>query len=239
MTPFLRLAGHMCDARLWHGRDWGGPPLDADLGRDDSIAGMARTALAAAPERFVAVGFSMGGIVALEIARVAPERLAGLVLLDTNPGADTPARRDLRARQQAAVRAGRLEEVVRDELKPNYLAAANRARADLLALTMAMAMDLGPDVFLRQSEALKTRTDNWAALRAFPAPVLVVCGAEDALCPPALHEEIAAAAPCAELHVVEGAGHLLPLEQPRALSARIAGWAARHRSGETHCPTAS
>lgn len=226
--PRLMLPGHMCDARLWSLAAMDGDCVDGDLTRDDSIAAMAQRVLAAAPTRFVAIGFSMGGIVALEIARVAPDRLAGVVLSDTNAGADLPERSAARLAQQAEVRGGGLRRVVGEELKPAYLAPENCARQDILDLVMAMAVDLGADVFARQSEALRLRPDATAVLPGIACPVLVLCGADDPLCPPAWHREMAATIPHARLAVVAGAGHLLPLEQPDAFAALIDTWRDQH-----------
>jgi pimeloyl-ACP methyl ester carboxylesterase len=221
----------MCDEDLWQGLDFAGHLVHADLTRNDSIVGMAERALEAAPPRFVAVGLSMGGIVAFQIARLAPERFQGLVLLDTSPNADTPEKREMRTRQQESVRAGKLAQVVADELKPNYLAEANRLRVDLLDRAYAMSLRLGPDVFVRQAEALKARPDAWPVLPTLRMPVLIACGAEDRLCPPELHARMAAACRQADCSVVENAGHLTPMEQPQQLSSLIADWAAKHRIG--------
>lgn len=224
-TPIL-LPGNMCDARLWVQavRDTLPGAIDADTTRDDTIMAMARRALALTDGPVLPVGFSMGAIVALEMARQAPERIAGLVLLDANASADLPERAVVRPRQQADVRAGRLEEVVVGELKPNYLARAKRRDRALLDLLRAMALDLGPEVFVAQSEALRTRADLRDVLPQLDVPVLVACGAEDALCPPAWHEAMAAGARHTTLHVVPDAGHMLPLEQPQRLAGIIAEW---------------
>jgi pimeloyl-ACP methyl ester carboxylesterase len=221
----------MCDEDLWDGLKLPGDLVHADLTRDDSIVGMAERALEEAPPKFVAVGLSMGGIVAFQIARLAPERLEGLVLLDTNPSADTPEKQTMRSRQQNSVLAGKLAQVVAEELKPNYLASANRLRIDLLDRAHAMSLRLGPDVFIRQAEALKTRPDAWPVLPTLQMPVLVACGAEDRLCPPELHARMAAACQQADFSIIENAGHLTPMEQPQMLSSLIAEWTAKHRIG--------
>jgi pimeloyl-ACP methyl ester carboxylesterase len=221
----------MCDEDLWSGLKLPGDVVHADLTRDDAILRMAEGALQAAPSKFVAVGLSMGGIVAFQIARLAPDRLEGLVLLDTNPSADTPEKQTMRTRQQQSVQAGKLAQVVAEELKPNYLARANRLRVDLLDRAHAMSLRLGPDVFVRQAEALKTRPDAWPVLPTLQMPVLIACGAEDRLCPPELHARMAAACPQSDFATVENAGHLTPMEQPQQLSSLIAEWAAKNRMG--------
>ncbi|MBY0422285.1 MAG: alpha/beta hydrolase, partial [Parvularculaceae bacterium] len=224
----LRLPGNMCDARLWSALKTpeGWRVLDLPLTEDDRLTAMAERALRAAPGPLIPVGFSMGGLVALDMARLAPGRVKGLVLIDTTADADLKERSDLRLDQQTRVAQGALRTVVRDELKPNYLALSRRSDVALKDLLVAMAEALGPEVFVRQSEALRTRPDNRATLAAFEGPVLIVCGAEDSLITPDRHRAMAAACrrPTLTLHVVENAGHMLPLEQPDRLSAAIADW---------------
>lgn len=221
-TPLLMLPGHMCDERMWRDLDLGGPTVvHADLARDDRIDAMAARALATAPPRFVAVGFSMGGIAAIEIARAAPKRIAGLVLIDTTANPDRPESAAARLRQQARVRAGELRAVVSEELCPKYLSdgTAGSERKAILDRVLDMALTLGGDVFLAQSEALRLRADARDALASIGSRTLVMCGAEDVLCTPGDHAGLAAALPDARLAVVPDAGHLLPLERPRAVSA--------------------
>lgn len=220
----------MCDGRLWTAGVRAALPgaVDADLTRDDSIEGMARRALGAAEGPLLPVGFSMGGIVALMMADLAPDRVAGLVLLDTNASADLPERAAARPRQQADVRAGLLERVVVEELKPNYLAQSNRDDRTLLDLLRDMAMALGPEVFVRQSEALRTRPDLRDVLPGLDVPVLLAVGEEDRLCPPEWHADLARSARNSTLHVVEGAGHTLPLEQPGRLAGHLKTWLKEH-----------
>ena len=222
----LLLPGNMCDARLWGGL-CGVDGVHADFSRDDSIEKMAQRLLFEHQGPLIPVGFSMGGIVALEMARQAPERIVGLILSDTNAGADLPERTALRPVQQYRVRNGDLATIVADELKPAYLAAQNRDDEEMKALLFDMAMDLGDEVFIRQSEALRTRADLGPVLDHFAGPVLFLCGAEDALCPPEWHHAMAARCNDAEIHIVAGAGHLLPLEQPKQFSAIVSDWLTR------------
>jgi pimeloyl-ACP methyl ester carboxylesterase len=231
LLPLLFLPGNMCDERLWEGvapafSGTGRALHFADLTGQSSIEEMAGAVLAGAPEgRFVAVGFSMGAIAALALARRAPERLAGLVLIALNASADLPERSAVRPGQQRRVAEGGLAQVVAEELKPNYLAAANRRDPALLRLTMQMALDLGPEVFVRQSEALRTRPDLRPVLDGLAVPTLLLCGAEDALCPPQWHRDWAErVGASARVEVIEGAGHLLPLERPVETRQALLGW---------------
>jgi len=224
-TPVL-LPGNMCDARLWADDVRGVLPgaADADLSRDDSIAAMAARALADAPGWLLPVGFSMGAIVAVEMWCQAPERIAGLALLGYNATADLPERAAHRPVQQAEVRAGGLERVLVEELKPNYLAAARRGDGPLLDLLRDMGMALGADVFVAQSEALRLRADRTDVLPKIGVPVFYGCGAEDTVCPPAWHRRWEALTPDARFAQFAGAGHMLPLEAPAALAATLSDW---------------
>lgn len=224
MRPALvLLPGNMCDDRLWSRCAFpdGWPLGFAALTEDDGIEEMAARTLRSVGGSVIPLGFSMGGIVALEMARQAPDRIPAMVLADTNAGADLPERATMRLEQQRRVREGALAEIVANELKPSYLAAGNRGDSDLKELLLDMAMGLGTDVFARQSEALRTRRDNWPVLDAFDGAALFLCGAEDALCPPSLHEQMALRCADAALSVIDGAGHMLPLEQPQRFSRAV------------------
>lgn len=224
-TPVL-IAGNMCDSRLWTDAVRAALPgaVDANTMMDATIEDMAVRALNASDGPLLPVGFSMGGIIALAMARLAPERIAAMILLDTNPAADLPERAAMRPLQQAAVRGGDLERIVVEELKPNYLSASNRYDAALLALLRDMALSLGEDVFIAQSEALRIRPDQRGVLATLDVPVLIACGAEDRLCPPEWHREMALSAQRPTFHIVDDAGHMLPLEQPARLADMILDW---------------
>ena len=218
----------MCDARLWTRQATalsGGWRIHCgNLAGSDSIAGMAAQILDWAPERFALAGLSMGGIVAMAMWRQAPERIERLALLDTNFRADTDERRALRNAQMARVTAGELASVLRDELKPNYLARCHRGDPALLDEVLAMGLDLGERCFIRQSMALRDRIDSTDTLATIDCPTLVLCGDEDSLCPVALHEEMAALIPGASLQVVARCGHLSAMEQPEAVNRALQQW---------------
>ena len=225
--PIVMLPGHMCDARLFGPQRAALPGrlvLVGDLTADDNVAAMARRVLGIAPPRFALLGLSMGGIVAFEILRQARERVARLALLDTNPLPESEDRSTARLELMRLVAAGGLKDVVVERLKPAYLASESREDAVLLGLLVEMALDLGPCVFDRQARALLSRPDSRELLAHIRVPTLVLCGREDALCPVAVHEAMAAAIPGATLAVVERAGHLPTLERPAAVNAAIRHW---------------
>jgi pimeloyl-ACP methyl ester carboxylesterase len=224
----LLLPGMMCDARLWRhqirGLGEGYEICVGDIGYADSVGAIAREVLAAAPSRFSLAGLSMGGIVALEMWRLAPQRIKRLALLDTNFRADTPERRSLRDDQIERVAGGALESVLRDELKPNYLAHCHQGNSELLDEVLAMGLDLGKEIFVRQSQALRDRPDSTGTLPDIDCPTLVLCGSEDDLCPVTLHREMAAAIPGAWLRIIDDCGHLSTMEQPDKVTEALRDW---------------
>ncbi|MEM8580574.1 MAG: alpha/beta fold hydrolase [Pseudomonadota bacterium] len=227
MTPLVLVPGMMCDARLFlpqlvafsRERPVSVVPL---IGRD-SIEALARDALSNAPARFALAGLSMGGIVAMEIARLAPERIDRLALMDTNHLPEQPERQALREDEISEALAGGLTRVMREEMKPNYLAEGPR-KAAILRTCMDMAMDLGPEVFAHQSRALRDREDQSETLRGLACPTLILCGRHDLLCPVERHEAMQALVPSCVIDVIEDAGHMPTLEQPGATNAALARW---------------
>lgn len=227
MTPLVLIPGMMCDARMWGGIDnsLGVPVLHHVPTGADSMAELAALFLANAPQRFSLVGLSMGGILAMEILRQAPDRVERLALLDTNPRAETVEAQARRAPQIARALAGELESVMRDDMKPNYLAPGPRKPA-ILDLCMEMALALGPQVFARQSAALRDRPDQQPTLAAFSGPALVLMGAEDKLCPLDRHQLMHDLMPQSQLQIIPGAAHLPPLERPTETAAALRDWLA-------------
>ncbi len=221
----------MCDARLFAPQiaalSAGRTIQVATITDADSIPELARLVLADAPPRFALAGLSMGGIVAMEMLRQAPDRIERVALLDTNHRAETPDRQALRGPQVERVFDGALRQVLIEEMKPLYLAPENRDDETILTCALDMALDLGPEVFARQSEALRTRPDQSAVLEVADLPALVLCGEHDRLCPFERHREMADLLPRSHLVVVPGAGHLSTLENPAATTAALAGWLDR------------
>ena len=225
------LSGMMCDARMFAPQiaafdsdyDIFVPELNAP-----NMPEMSAQVLANAPSvQLNLCGLSMGGIVAMEILRQAPERIARLALLDTNHLADATENYNKRTQWNADVKAGKLREIIVDWMKPNYLAKANREQQDLLDLFVEMAMDLGDEVFINQNLALRDRKSNEDILPQFGGPSLVLCGQEDALCPPERHEQMAALLPNATLEMPPNAGHISTLEQPEAVNEALRNWLQR------------
>lgn len=227
MTPLVLLPGMMCDARLF-GPQIGAlsgryPIMTAPIGGADTMSALAAKVLRHAPAQFAMGGVSMGGIVAMEVLRQEPERVLGLALMDTNPLAEVEAVKARRGPQIDAVQHGDLHRVMAEDMKPNYLA-QNPDHAPILDLCMKMALDLGPDVFINQSRALRDRSDQCDTLSRYSRPALVLCGREDLLCPPKRHELMHQLMPQSQLVIIEDAGHLPSLEQPDQTTAALTRW---------------
>ena len=227
--PLVFLPGMMCDIRLFEHQliDLAADRVVtvATITQGTTIAEIAKSVLRDAPTKFALAGLSMGGIVAMEILRLAPERLTKLALMDTNPLAETPQVAAGREPQIIKAKTGQMFEVIRDEMKPNYLAPGPH-RMDVLNLVMDMALKLGPYVFVRQSRALQRRLDQQETLRRTKLNTLVLCGEFDSLCPPKRHELMSQLIPNARLEVIKGAGHLPTLEQPLATTNALKAWLA-------------
>lgn len=226
-TPLVLLPGLLCDAALWRGQiddlaDIAAPWV-ADMTRDDSVSRMAARVLEAAPPRFALAGLSMGGYVAQEIMRQAPERVARLALLDTSARPDSP--------EQTARRRGLIDLAEKGEFRgvtprllPVFLHPDRLNDKELTAAVMAMAERVGKDAFLRQQRAIISRPDSRPSLAAIACPTLVLCGRQDQLTPLDLHEEIAAGIRGAQLVVIEECGHLSTMERPWEASVALRQW---------------
>lgn len=224
----LLLPGLLCDARLWRDQAAALAPLArpvvADLTQDSRIEAMAARALAAVEGRFALAGLSMGGYVAFEIVRRAPERVTRLALFDTSARADTPEQTRRRRGLIALARQGQFRGVT-PRLLPQLIH-PSRLDGPLAAEVMAMAERVGRDAFLRQQEAIMHRPDSRPDLARIAVPTLVAVGAEDRLTPPELAAEMAALIPGARLRLFADAGHLPPMETPEAVTAAMAEWLA-------------
>ncbi len=226
-TPLILLPGLLCDRALWE------PQIAAlsgladmavgDLTHDDSMAGMARSVLEMAPERFALAGFSMGGYVALEIMRQAPERVTRLALLDTSARPDTPEQTASRRALMNMCDAGEFKGVT-PRLLPRWIHPSRLEDKALTETVMTMTGRVGRDAFLRQQTAIIGRPDSRPGLSRIQCPALVLCGREDEVTPVELHREMAADIPNARLVVVPECGHLSPLERPEQVNAALRRW---------------
>lgn len=226
-VPLVLLPGMLGDEDLWSGvvaRLDGRLQLEsARIDIDDSVPEMADTVLATAPRAFALAGHSLGAIVALEIARRAPGRVTRLALLNASARAASDVQREAWAAMRTRTEQGAFAAVAA-EFARACLTPARRAEPALVERCEAMAARIGPLGFLRQLAAQATRPDSGPSLAAIDVPVLIVTGAEDDVCPPALQEELVTGIPGASHVVLPGVGHLSPLEDPDAVAAALGGW---------------
>lgn len=197
----------------------------ADLTRSDTIAGMARDALAQAPERFSLAGHSMGGYVALEVMRQAPGRVERLALLQTNARPDSPESTENRRRLLAL--AERDYPAVIATLMQRLLAPQHLAEADMTGTIESMALAVGKEAFRRQQEAIIGRIDSRPHLGDIRCPTMVLAGRQDQIMPVEVLKELADGIPGARLTVIEDCGHMASIEQPARVLAAFVEWLDR------------
>ena len=217
--------GLSCDRHVWQAQIAGLADIaDVTVGdtlHDDSIPLMASRVLDAAPERFAIAGFSMGGYVAMEIWRRAPERVMRLALVDTNARADTEEQAALRRAAIATARSRGFEHVLRGSLR--QLVAPDCPEA-LFEDVVQMALRVGFGTYMDQQAAIIDRADSLETLGTVTVPTMVMVGEADALTPPRLAEEMVRALPGAVYEMIADAGHMAPMEQPEAVNAAFRRW---------------
>lgn len=226
-SDLVLLPGLICDERLWRDVvvDLVTRPVVADLTQDDSISAMAARALATAPARFALAGLSMGGYVAFEIMRQAPERVTHLALFDTSARADDEARRETRRKGIEMVGEGKFIGVSRGLL--GSLIAPQHMGTPVARDVQDMSERVGPDAYKRQQVAIMNRVDSRPLLGAIKVPTLVGVGEVDKMTPLELAEEMAGGIKGAELVRFPDSAHLPTMENPGAVIDAMRGWLAR------------
>ena len=227
MKSLVMIPGMMCDERIFSPQiDSLGDEIEltiADISRFSSVVDLASDVLKKAPRKFSLLGHSMGGIIAMEMYSQEPNRIEKLILMDTNPNSELEEVKSKREPQIKDVTEGRLLNVMRDEMKPNYLA-QSRNQSSVLNVCMDMALSLGPDVFINQSRALQTRADQQSNIQSINIPVLIICGSEDKLCTVERHEMMHNMISNSELRIINNAGHMPTLEQPSETTEILKEW---------------
>jgi len=221
--PLVLLPGFMLDETLWDEvvplLQWQAPVHRLPLGPGTTTDEIARSIARAAPERFVLVGFSLGGYIARKVTELFPERVVALVLIATSLECDTPerakAKQDaIRVLEPSTFRGLSMGSIARS-LHPD-----RRGDRELVTRIREMGLRLGYEAMVVQSGL---RRDGIAAA-ALRCPTLVIGADQDALRSAQEAKELAAAIPGARLEVINGSGHMLPLEQPEALVSTVRHW---------------
>ena len=231
--PLVLLPGTLCDERLF-------TPLITRLARSfdpqsfsaltvmtadhGTLRAMAEAVLSAAPPRFALLGFSLGGLIALEIAVRAPERLVGLALVNVNPAPVPPDSFAIRRQAVLEAQAMGLGRFVLEKLWTSYVAPLHQADTGLQKTLYEMAESLGIVAFRNQVEAALTRRDYRPLLPSITIPTLVVAAEHDGICPAALQREMAASLPQAQFALIPRAGHFVLLEEQDAAALSVAAW---------------
>lgn len=226
--PLVLIPGLNCTPALY-APQWpvlapGRQILVADTTADETIAAMVARLLAAAPERFALCGLSMGGYVAFEVMRRAPERVTRLALLDTTARPATPETNAPREQMIALAEKGAFDNVV--TVLWQKLVAPDRLADEALRLEVrAMAEAVGPAGFIRQQRAIMGRPDARTVLASISVPTLVVVGEEDAITPPGDAREIAGGIGATARYLeIPGCGHLSTMEAPGVVTAALLDW---------------
>ena len=231
VNTLILLPGMACDAALWRHQQpalasshTAGPVVVADVhGRADSLSEMAALLLAEHPGALLLAGCSMGGMLALEAAHQAPQRLRGLALLGSTARPDTPELIRLRTQAITEFEQGRVEPL----LRANAMFAFHPAhQARLMEDYIAMVLRAGAAGLIRQNRAVMARADLRPTLGALACPTLVVGGLDDLLTPPDNAREMAAAIPGVQLRLLPECGHMLTWEQPQAVTTLLQDWLA-------------
>lgn len=227
MDSIVFLPGLLCDARLWQAQtaalagayDCRIPALDGQ----DNIPDLAKHVLTGAPDRFNLAALSMGGYVAMEIMRQAPERVTRLMLCDTSARPDTPEQKTRRQTLLTLSRSGKFKGVT-PRLLPSLIHPDRLEDATVTEPILAMAARIGREGFQRQQSAIMGRVDSRLFLSNITCPTMIVVGANDQLTPLHIAQEMANLIPHAALEIIPHCGHLPPLEQPVALNQLLFSW---------------
>ena len=222
--PIVLITGQLLTDAVWK------PLLDAwadrtvivaDNQSDDTIEGFAQRLLDNAPPKFVLVGHALGGFIAFEVMRRAPDRVAKLALISTLASADGSAQTARRQGYIDLVESGQFDQVVEERI-PILFPEEKRDDARLLGIARQMASDTGAETVLAQQRAIMARIDSRPQLGEIAVPTLLIWGEKDGITSRAHHDEIAEAIPGARLEVVTGAGHLPTVEKPEVVAALLA-----------------
>ncbi len=231
LPPLVLLPGTLCDERVFAPLlarlRQTFPQLDATVlltTHCDTMRAAAELILAVAPQHFALLGFSLGGIIALEVALLAPERVLGMALLNVNAAPAPPHLHSQRREAVVQAQAVGHGHYVREQLWASYVAPAAQQDLALQGLIAAMAQDLGHTAYHHQTEAALARRDYRPLLSTLTMPTLVQAGERDLVCPSDAQHQLASAMPNAQFTLIPNAGHFALLEQQDTAATSVAAW---------------
>ena len=220
------IPGLVCDDQVWrHQAEFLSDIAEITIPpvvKSPTIFGLAEEVLAISPETFAVAGFSMGGYVAMEMYRQAPERISRLALLDTTARDDTKVKAEARIKAIDACEKGHFSEVIQGMIP--ILLHPDHQREPLTDFVQKMAARVGSEAFVRRHRAMQSRQDSRDLISSCNIPVRAICGRQDAMCSVVEHEEMANLAKFGRLSVIEECGHMTILERPHAATALLRGW---------------
>jgi len=228
----ILVPGLMCDAAVWEHQATTLQTLTTveipDHGMNDSLEGMARSLLARAPARFALAGHSMGGRIAFRVMQLAPERVAGLALMDTayTPRSAGEAGEQEKAERYALLNKARLEGMRAMGLQwvQKMVHPARLSDKPLIDAILDMIARKTPEIFAAQIKALLERPDSTPLLATIHCPTIVLCGRQDAWSSLPQHEHMAGVIPNSRLVVIEDCGHMSTMERPEEVTEKLVEW---------------
>jgi pimeloyl-ACP methyl ester carboxylesterase len=189
---------------------------------------MADTILKELPDRFALVGWSMGGYIAMEIMKKAPERVVRLGMISTSAREDPPANAPERLKSIATAEEKGPAVAWRAKMG-QFFHRPEKLGPELREQLEAMNERLGIEIYRIQQHAVMRRADSRGVLKTIRCPTIVICGTHDQWTPPNLSWEIASNVPGAELHLLAECSHCSPIEDPASVNGLLSGWLERER----------
>ncbi|MGR5502493.1 alpha/beta fold hydrolase [Vibrio sp. DNB22_10_4] len=226
--PLIWLPGLLCDDALFEDvnkalPDWVAPST-IKLAPLPSMTELAKDVLAQAPDEFILGGLSMGGILAFEVYRLAPHRVKGLILMDTNAADEKQEVTDKRDALVERAENGEFYHITPEVLMPVLIHPSRLKKEELTNRIEQMALNVGLTAFKAHAKALATRPDARPLLGDISVPTLVITGKEDLLCPMNNHLLMAEHIPDVTLHVIPKCGHLSTMEKPSRVAMHVSHW---------------
>lgn len=225
--PLILLPGTLCDERLWESQLNGlADVADITIGdttKQSSIEGLAQDVLTKAPPKFSLAGLSLGGIVALEIMRISPDRVNKLALLSSNP---FPPKAEQQQTWQKFIKMtenNQFIDITKEYLLPVLVNEENQSN-QMVNTIIQMAENIGPKAYLNQLRAVMDREDQTSILSTITCPTLLMVGAKDVVCPITMTEYMKNIIPNSEMKTVENAGHLVTLEKSAEVTKTMRNW---------------